>query len=107
MQKWFYPVHFVLPQCKVGLQVCAYVHISPLNTFKLKLRDYANCDSWAFFFFFHSSCRLLHLAIIHEDTHIAQELIQLFPKEVLDIQNNLYQVSSELGIFQPGGLPHY
>uniref|UniRef100_A0A8C6K603 Nuclear factor of kappa light polypeptide gene enhancer in B-cells inhibitor, epsilon n=1 Tax=Nothobranchius furzeri TaxID=105023 RepID=A0A8C6K603_NOTFU len=38
-------------------------------------------------------CRILHLAIIHEDTQVALELIELFPKEVLDIQNNLYQVS--------------
>lgn len=37
--------------------------------------------------------RMLHLAIIHEEEVIAQQLIQLFPKEVLDIQNNLYQVS--------------
>ncbi|XP_029533136.1 NF-kappa-B inhibitor epsilon-like isoform X1 [Oncorhynchus nerka] len=35
---------------------------------------------------------LLHLAIIHEDEHFAHQLIQLFPKDVLDIQNNLYQV---------------
>lgn len=38
-------------------------------------------------------CRILHLAIIHEEELIAQQLIQLFPKNVLDIQNNLYQVS--------------
>ncbi len=42
------------------------------------------------------SCRILHLAIIHEDEFIAQQLIQIFPKEVLDIQNNLYQVSATL-----------
>lgn len=36
--------------------------------------------------------RLLHLAIIHEDELFAHQLIQLFPKDVLDIQNNLYQV---------------
>lgn len=40
--------------------------------------------------------RMLHLAIIHEEEVIAQQLIQLFPKEVLDIQNNLYQVSVEI-----------
>lgn len=39
------------------------------------------------------SCRILHLAIIHEEEFIAQQLIQIFPKDVLDIQNNLYQVS--------------
>lgn len=39
-------------------------------------------------------CRILHLAIIHEEESIAQQLIQLFPKTVLDIQNNLYQVSA-------------
>ena len=36
--------------------------------------------------------RILHLAIIHEDEYFAHQLIQLFPKDVLDIQNNLYQV---------------
>ena len=36
--------------------------------------------------------RILHLAIIHEDQHFAHQLIQWFPKDVLDIQNNLYQV---------------
>ena len=44
-------------------------------------------------FFLCHLCRILHLAIIHEEEFIAQQLIQLFPKEVLDIQNNLYQVS--------------
>lgn len=39
---------------------------------------------------------MLHLAIIHEEETIAQQLIQLFPKEVLDIQNNLYQVSVDI-----------
>lgn len=39
---------------------------------------------------------MLHLAIIHEEEVIAQQLIQLFPKEVLDIQNNLYQVSVDI-----------
>lgn len=46
------------------------------------------------FIFLCHSCRILHLAIIHEEELIAQQLIQLFPKEVLDIQNNLYQVSA-------------
>lgn len=72
------------------------------------------------FIFFFFSCRILHLAIIHEEQLIAQELIQLFPKEVLDIQNNLYQVSPAqllplytnmlqllLEFFNPEGLPHY
>ena len=36
--------------------------------------------------------RILHLAIIHEDQRFAYQLIQWFPKDVLDIQNNLYQV---------------
>lgn len=44
------------------------------------------------FFPFCYSCRFLHLAIIHEDDDITQHLIELFPKGVLDIQNNLYQV---------------
>lgn len=39
---------------------------------------------------------MLHLAIIHEEEVIAQQLIELFPKEVLDIQNNLYQVSVDI-----------
>uniref|UniRef100_A0A3Q3VJK8 Uncharacterized protein n=1 Tax=Mola mola TaxID=94237 RepID=A0A3Q3VJK8_MOLML len=42
---------------------------------------------------------ILHLAIIHEDKLIAQQLIQLFPKEVLDIQNNLYQSPLHLATY--------
>lgn len=42
---------------------------------------------------------ILHLAIIHEDIMITQELIQLFPKEVLDIQNNLYQSPLHLATY--------
>ncbi|XP_078130447.1 NF-kappa-B inhibitor epsilon [Sander vitreus] len=42
---------------------------------------------------------ILHLAIIHEDTFISQQLIQLFPKEVLDIQNNLYQSPLHLATY--------
>lgn len=41
----------------------------------------------------------MHLAIIHENIFIALELILLLPKEVLDIQNNLYQVSFTNGSF--------
>uniref|UniRef100_A0A1A7Z446 Nuclear factor of kappa light polypeptide gene enhancer in B-cells inhibitor, epsilon n=1 Tax=Iconisemion striatum TaxID=60296 RepID=A0A1A7Z446_9TELE len=41
----------------------------------------------------------LHLAIIHEDTPVALELIELFPKEVLDIQNNLYQSPLHLATY--------
>lgn len=37
--------------------------------------------------------RILHLAIIHEEEHFARQLIDLFPPELMDIQNNLYQVS--------------
>ncbi|CAL8314365.1 unnamed protein product [Lota lota] len=39
---------------------------------------------------------ILHLAIIHEDEHFAHQLIQWFPKDVLDIQNNLYQTPLHL-----------
>uniref|UniRef100_A0A4W5P0Q2 Nuclear factor of kappa light polypeptide gene enhancer in B-cells inhibitor, epsilon n=1 Tax=Hucho hucho TaxID=62062 RepID=A0A4W5P0Q2_9TELE len=42
---------------------------------------------------------LLHLAIIHEDEHFAHQLIQLFPKDVLDIQNNLYQTPLHLATY--------
>lgn len=42
---------------------------------------------------------ILHLAIIHEDIDISKELIQLFPKEVLDIQNNLYQSPLHLATY--------
>ncbi|XP_061610617.1 NF-kappa-B inhibitor epsilon [Phyllopteryx taeniolatus] len=42
---------------------------------------------------------ILHLAIIHEDAFIAKQLIQLFPKEVLDIQNNLYQSPLHLATY--------
>ncbi|CAB1445096.1 unnamed protein product [Pleuronectes platessa] len=41
----------------------------------------------------------LHLAIIHEDEFITQHLIELFPKEVLDIQNNLYQSPLHLATY--------
>ncbi|KAG7496824.1 NF-kappa-B inhibitor epsilon [Solea senegalensis] len=41
----------------------------------------------------------LHLAIIHEDDLITQHLIDLFPKEVLDIQNNLYQSPLHLATY--------
>ncbi|KAM9338991.1 NF-kappa-B inhibitor epsilon [Symphorus nematophorus] len=42
---------------------------------------------------------ILHLAIIHEDEFIAQQLIEIFPKEVLDIQNNLYQSPLHLATY--------
>ncbi|XP_037541493.1 NF-kappa-B inhibitor epsilon [Nematolebias whitei] len=42
---------------------------------------------------------ILHLAIIHENILIALELIHLFPKEVLDIQNNLYQSPLHLATY--------
>ncbi|KAG7222747.1 hypothetical protein INR49_026357, partial [Caranx melampygus] len=41
----------------------------------------------------------LHLAIIHEDDDITQHLIELFPKGVLDIQNNLYQSPLHLATY--------
>ncbi|XP_034018048.1 NF-kappa-B inhibitor epsilon [Thalassophryne amazonica] len=42
---------------------------------------------------------ILHLAIIHEDDDIAHQLIQIFPKDVLDIQNNLYQTPLHLATY--------
>lgn len=42
---------------------------------------------------------ILHLAIIHEDKYFAQQLIEIFPKEVLDIQNNLYQSALHLATY--------
>ncbi|XP_021467277.2 NF-kappa-B inhibitor epsilon [Oncorhynchus mykiss] len=42
---------------------------------------------------------VLHLAIIHEDEHFANQLVQLFPKDVLDIQNNLYQTPLHLATY--------
>ncbi|KAM4600623.1 NF-kappa-B inhibitor epsilon [Polymixia lowei] len=42
---------------------------------------------------------ILHLAIIHEDEYFAHQLIQLFPKDVLDIQNNLYQTPLHLATY--------
>uniref|UniRef100_A0A3B4B8K2 Uncharacterized protein n=1 Tax=Periophthalmus magnuspinnatus TaxID=409849 RepID=A0A3B4B8K2_9GOBI len=42
---------------------------------------------------------MLHLAIIHEDENIAQQLIDIFPKEVLDIQNDLYQSPLHLAVY--------
>ncbi|CAL8316998.1 unnamed protein product [Boreogadus saida] len=42
---------------------------------------------------------ILHLAIIHEDQYFAHQLIQWFPKDVLDIQNNLYQTPLHLATY--------
>ncbi|XP_034555701.1 NF-kappa-B inhibitor epsilon [Notolabrus celidotus] len=42
---------------------------------------------------------ILHLAIIHEEEFITQQLIEIFPKEVLDIQNNLYQTPLHLATY--------
>ncbi|KAF7661588.1 hypothetical protein LDENG_00257740 [Lucifuga dentata] len=42
---------------------------------------------------------ILHLAIIHEDELIAHQLIEIFPKDVLDIQNNLYQTPLHLATY--------
>ncbi|MEQ2168999.1 hypothetical protein GOODEAATRI_020451 [Goodea atripinnis] len=42
---------------------------------------------------------ILHLAIIHEDIFSSKELIHLFPQEVLDIQNNLYQSPLHLATY--------
>ncbi|KAL6095805.1 nfkbie [Pungitius sinensis] len=42
---------------------------------------------------------ILHLAIIHEDKFIAQQLMQLFPQDVLNIQNNLYQSPLHLATY--------
>ncbi|GAA6102135.1 NF-kappa-B inhibitor epsilon [Tachysurus ichikawai] len=41
----------------------------------------------------------LHLAIIHELVPFTHQLINLFPKEVLDIQNNLYQAPLHLAVY--------
>uniref|UniRef100_A0A673IS20 NF-kappa-B inhibitor epsilon-like n=1 Tax=Sinocyclocheilus rhinocerous TaxID=307959 RepID=A0A673IS20_9TELE len=43
---------------------------------------------------------ILHLAIIHEEECFARQLIDLFPPELMDIQNNLYQ-KPVLGINKP------
>lgn len=42
---------------------------------------------------------ILHLAIIHEISPLAKNLIQIFPREVLDIQNNLYQSPLHLATY--------
>ncbi|XP_062406939.1 NF-kappa-B inhibitor epsilon [Sardina pilchardus] len=42
---------------------------------------------------------ILHLAIIHEAVEFADRLIELFPKEVLDLQNNLYQTALHLATY--------
>ncbi|KAG7316460.1 hypothetical protein KOW79_020001 [Hemibagrus wyckioides] len=41
----------------------------------------------------------LHLAIIHELETFTHQLINLFPKEILDIQNNLYQTPLHLAVY--------
>ncbi|XP_051500409.1 NF-kappa-B inhibitor epsilon [Myxocyprinus asiaticus] len=42
---------------------------------------------------------ILHLAIIHEEQHFALQLIDLFPRDLLDIQNNLYQTPLHLATY--------
>ncbi|XP_016391882.1 NF-kappa-B inhibitor epsilon-like [Sinocyclocheilus rhinocerous] len=42
---------------------------------------------------------ILHLAIIHEEECFARQLIDLFPPELMDIQNNLYQTPLHLATF--------
>lgn len=42
---------------------------------------------------------ILHLAIIHEEQDFAHQLIDLFPRELLDIQNNLYQTPLHLATY--------
>ncbi|XP_056620516.1 NF-kappa-B inhibitor epsilon [Triplophysa dalaica] len=42
---------------------------------------------------------ILHLAIIHEEEDFAHQLIDLFPHELLDIQNNLYQTPLHLATY--------
>ncbi|XP_069034781.1 NF-kappa-B inhibitor epsilon isoform X2 [Lepisosteus oculatus] len=44
-------------------------------------------------------CWILHLAIIHEEREFAEQLISLFPKDVLDIQNDLYQTPLHLATY--------
>ncbi|XP_030576677.1 NF-kappa-B inhibitor epsilon [Archocentrus centrarchus] len=42
---------------------------------------------------------ILHLAVIHEVIWLAKDLIHIFPREVLDIQNNLYQSPLHLATY--------
>ncbi|MBN3275224.1 IKBE inhibitor, partial [Polyodon spathula] len=42
---------------------------------------------------------ILHLAVIHEEQHFALYLISLFPKDVLDMQNDLYQTPLHLATY--------
>ncbi|XP_051953993.1 NF-kappa-B inhibitor epsilon-like [Xyrauchen texanus] len=42
---------------------------------------------------------ILHLAIIHEEQHFSHQLIELFPRDLLDIQNNLYQAPLHLATY--------
>ncbi|XP_041951642.1 NF-kappa-B inhibitor epsilon [Alosa sapidissima] len=42
---------------------------------------------------------ILHLAVIHEAVQFAEWLIELFPKQVLDLQNNLYQTPLHLATY--------
>ncbi|KAI5610977.1 NF-kappa-B inhibitor epsilon [Silurus asotus] len=42
---------------------------------------------------------LLHLSIIHELKEFTHQLINLFPVEILDIQNNLYQTALHLAVY--------
>lgn len=42
---------------------------------------------------------ILHLAIIHEEERFARQLIDLFPPDLMDIQNNLYQTPLHLATY--------
>lgn len=42
--------------------------------------------------------RLIHLAVIHEAPAVLLYCLALLPQEVLDIQNNLYQVGGDDGL---------
>lgn len=42
---------------------------------------------------------ILHLVIIHELETFTTQLIDLYPKEILDIQNNLYQTPLHLAVY--------
>lgn len=104
----------------VEMQIFFLCFLTPTCFFGLiaqcKIKLFYKCIK---FIFLCHTCRLLHLAIIHEEDFITEQLIQLFPKEVLDIQNNLYQVNAtglfplhrpsaaSAGIFQSKWLPHY
>lgn len=69
---------------------------SSMQQWRISAPQHGAQDSFLFFFFLpcplYSLCRLVHLAIIHCVPAVALCCIAHLPREVLEIQNDLFQV---------------